>query len=245
VDFTADHLIACYRRGVFPMADARDDERIFLIDPEHRGVLPLDGFHIPRRLARTVRSDLYEVRIDTAFAAVVEACAEARDDRPDTWINHTIQRLYGDLFARGQAHSVECWLDDRLVGGLYGVSLGRAFFGESMFSRARDASKVALVHLVARLIIGGYCLLDTQFITEHLLQFGAIEIDRDDYRGRLGAALGGGAEAAGGAVGAGVAAGGGEAAPSAGGVVTVGDFGRLTTGAGGGAGALQAISQAS
>ena len=261
MDFTADHLIACYRRGVFPMADARDDDRIFLIDPEHRGVLPLDAFHVPRRLARTVRSDVYEVRVDTAFEAVVASCAAAKPNRPDTWINHPIERLYGDLFRRGQAHSVECWKDGRLAGGLYGVSLGRAFFGESMFSRARDASKVALVHLVARLIVGGYVLLDTQFITEHLTQFGAVEIDREDYRGRLGAALGGGAEAAGAGRGAtGVAAGAGgvttgaEAAGAvaagaggaAGSTTGSGDFGRFGAGgAGGGAGALQAISQAS
>jgi leucyl/phenylalanyl-tRNA--protein transferase len=256
VDFTADHLIACYRRGIFPMADARDDDRIFLIDPERRGVLPLDAFRVPRRLARTVRSDRYEIRVDTAFAAVVEACAEPVEGRPETWINHPIQRLYEELHRRGQAHSVECWAGGELVGGVYGVSLGRAFFGESMFSRARDASKVALVHLVARLIAGGYVLLDTQFITEHLAQFGAVEIDRETYRGRLAAALGGGAAAGGGAIGAagvgtagavtpgagdgaGSASGGGDAAGA--GVGAFG-FGAID---GGGAGALQAISQAS
>jgi leucyl/phenylalanyl-tRNA---protein transferase len=243
VDFTADHLIACYRRGVFPMADARGDDRIFLIDPERRGVLPLVGFHVPRRLARTVRSDLYEVKVDTAFAAVVEACAEAQDDRPDTWINRPIQRLYEELHRRGQAHSVECWKDGVLLGGLYGVSLGRAFFGESMFSRARDASKVALVHLVAGLIRNGYQLLDTQFTTDHLTQFGVEEIDRDDYRGRLGAALAGGAVGA--AAGGGAAEGGGVVAVSAGPGSTV-TFGLgFGAAAGGGAGALQAISQAS
>ena len=187
--FTVDDLIACYRRGVFPMADARDDDRTYLIDPEKRGVIPLDAFHLSRRLARTVRGDLYEVRIDTAFAEVVEACAAPRPDRPETWINGPIQSMYAELFARGLAHSVEAWDRGRMVGGLYGVSLGGAFFGESMFSTARDASKVALVHLVARLIMGRYRLLDTQFMTEHLAQFGAREISRAQYRVRLAAAL--------------------------------------------------------
>lgn len=187
--FTVDDLIACYQRGVFPMADAREDENVFLIDPERRGVLPLDGLHIPRRLARTVRSDAFEIRIDSAFGEVVEACAAARPGREDTWINGPIQRLYGELFARGMAHCVECWRDQQLVGGLYGVSLGGAFFGESMFSTQRDASKVALVHLVARLTAGGFRLLDTQFITDHLEQFGTLEISRADYRRRLERAL--------------------------------------------------------
>lgn len=187
--FTVDDLIACYQRGVFPMADAREDENVFLIDPERRGVLPLDGLHIPRRLARTVRSDAFEIRIDSAFGEVVEACAAARPGREDTWINGPIQRLYGELFARGMAHCVECWRDQQLVGGLYGVSLGGAFFGESMFSTQRDASKVALVHLVARLTAGGFRLLDTQFITDHLEQFGTVEIARADYRRRLARAL--------------------------------------------------------
>lgn len=187
--FTVDDLIACYARGVFPMADAREDESLFLIDPERRGVLPLHGLHIPKRLARTVRNGPFEVRIDTAFDAVIENCAASRPGRRETWINHPIQRLYGELFARGLAHSVETWLDEELVGGLYGVSLGGAFFGESMFSTARDASKVALVHLVARLIAGGYQLLDTQFLTEHLAQFGVVEISRADYRRRLAKAL--------------------------------------------------------
>ena len=183
--FTVDDLIACYARGVFPMADARADDSIFLIDPERRGVLPLDGVHVPRRLARTIRANPFEVRIDTAFDAVVEACAESRPGRLETWINNPIQRLYGQLFARGQAHSVECWQGDELVGGLYGVAHGAAFFGESMFSTRRDASKVALIHLVARLVRGDYRLLDTQFITEHLEQFGTTEITRADYRRRL------------------------------------------------------------
>jgi len=187
--FTVEDLIACYRRGVFPMADAREDERIFLIDPDRRGVIPLQGFHVPHRLARRVRSGAFQVRIDTAFDAVIEACAEARPGRMETWINTPIQALYGELFDRGQAHSVECWEGDDLVGGLYGVTLGAAFFGESMFSLARDASKVALTHLVARLIAGRYQLLDTQFLTGHLAQFGAQDIPRAHYRKRLALAL--------------------------------------------------------
>jgi len=187
--FTADDLVACYRRGVFPMAEARDDDRVFLIDPELRGVLPLDAFHVSRRLARTVRSDVFDVRIDTAFEAVIDACAAAAPDRPETWINPPIRALYRDLFGRGLVHTVECWQDEVLIGGLYGVSLGGAFFGESMFSRVRDASKVALVHLVGRLIVGGYTLLDAQFMTEHLAQFGAVEIKRAAYRRALAQAL--------------------------------------------------------
>lgn len=189
-DFGPAELLSCYASGVFPMADARDDDRLFLVDPELRGVIPLDRFHVPARLARTVRRDLYEVRFNTAFAQVVALCAEPRPDHPETWINRPIERLYGELHRLGFAHSVECWRDGALVGGLYGVSLGAAFFGESMFSRARDASKVALVHLVARLIERGFMLLDTQFMTDHLGQFGAEEISRADYRRRLDEALG-------------------------------------------------------
>jgi leucyl/phenylalanyl-tRNA--protein transferase len=187
--FTADDLIACYRRGVFPMAEARDDDRVFLIDPERRGVLPLERFHVPRRLARTVRAARFDIRIDTAFDAVIEACASSAPDRPETWINAPIRHLYRELFGRGLVHTVECWLDERLVGGLYGVALGGAFFGESMFSLVRDASKVALVHLVDRLVVGGYTLLDAQFMTDHLAQFGAIEMARADYRRALAQAL--------------------------------------------------------
>ncbi len=187
--FTIEDLIVCYRRGVFPMADARDDDAVFLVDPDFRGVIPLDRMHVPKRLARTVRADPFEVRIDTAFAAVVAACAEARANRPETWINRPIEAMYGELFLRGLAHSVECWRDGELVGGLYGVALGGAFFGESMFSRATDASKVALVHLAGRLILGGYLLLDTQFMTEHLAQFGGREILRATYRELLAEAL--------------------------------------------------------
>lgn len=190
--FTWRDLVQCYARGVFPMADSRDDPRVFLVDPEQRGVLPLDErFHVPRRLARTLRSEPFQLRIDTAFPAVLEACAAERAYAEDTWINAPIQALYGELFTQGLAHSVECWREGVLVGGLYGVSLGAAFFGESMFSTARDASKAALVHLVARLRFGGYRLLDSQFMTEHLAQFGAEEIGRAEYHRRLAVALDG------------------------------------------------------
>ena len=187
--FTVEDLIDCYRRGVFPMADARGDRRVFLVDPARRGVLPLERFHVPRRLARTVRSDRFQVRIDASFDEVVRQCAAPRPGRPETWINAPIQRLYGELYRRRLAHSVETWFEGRLSGGLYGVALGGVFFGESMFSDERDASKVALAHLVARLIIGGFVLLDTQFITEHLTTFGAEEIARSDYHNRLRIAL--------------------------------------------------------
>jgi leucyl/phenylalanyl-tRNA--protein transferase len=188
-DFGARELLACYARGVFPMADAREDKRVFLIDPERRGVLPLERFHVPRRLARTIRQDRFQVRTDAAFGEVVRLCAAAGPGRLETWINQPIERLYNRLHQLGYAHSVECWADDVLVGGLYGVALQGAFFGESMFSRATDASKVALAHLVARLIAGGFVLLDAQFQTEHLAQFGAEEIPRREYHKRLERAL--------------------------------------------------------
>ena len=188
--FGAEALLACYARGVFPMAEARDDPRVFLVEPDQRGVIPLDAFHIPSRLRRTVRAEPFDIRIDTAFEAVLDGCAAAQGkDRQDTWINGPIRRLYSALFAMGHVHSIECWRDERLVGGLYGVSLGGAFFGESMFSRERDASKVALVHLVARLRTGGWTLLDAQFLTEHLSQFGALETPQAAYLRRLKPAL--------------------------------------------------------
>jgi leucyl/phenylalanyl-tRNA--protein transferase len=193
-ELTIEDLLTWYEQGVFPMADAREDEQVYLIDPEARGIIPLGGFHVPKRLARTVRHDPYQIRVDTAFEQVVALCAAAAPDRPDTWINRPIQRLYKELFMRGHAHSVECWRDGELVGGLYGVAHGAAFFGESMFSRARDASKIALVHLVARLTVGRYLLLDTQFLTEHLSQFGAVDIPRADYKRRLNKALERGAD---------------------------------------------------
>lgn len=188
--FDTTDLLNCYRRGVFPMADSREDMRLFLMDPDIRGVLPLDRFHIPKRLAKTVRQDPFRVTVDTAFNRVIEACAEPHPSRPATWINDAILNLYGSLHRKGFAHSVECWTEDgELVGGLYGVALGGAFFGESMFSRATDASKVALVHLVARLKTGGYQLLDAQFHNPHLEQFGLEEISRDDFRDQLWRAL--------------------------------------------------------
>jgi len=188
-ELTPELLLNLYASGVFPMAEGRDDPRIYVVDPPERGVLPLDGFHIPKRLARTVRQSRFTVRVDTAFAAVLEGCAGGGPDRPDTWINEEIRDLYLALHTRGFAHSVECWRDDVLVGGLYGVRLGAAFFGESMFSRERDASKVALVHLVARLVEGGFTLLDCQFTTDHLESFGVTAIPRRAYRQKLKAAL--------------------------------------------------------
>ena len=188
-DFTLDDLINCYRTGIFPMSDARDDDYLFLVDPPMRGVLPLDDFHVSSRLARTVRQDMYTIRIDTAFTQIIELCAEEAQNRTSTWISHSIQALYQALFARGLAHSVEVWDGETLLGGLYGVSIGGAFFGESMVSRARDVSKIALVHLVARLKAGGFTLLDCQFQTDHLRQFGVIEMPKVEYLEKLAAAI--------------------------------------------------------
>ncbi|HYD65952.1 leucyl/phenylalanyl-tRNA--protein transferase [Azospirillum sp.] len=190
IELNATLLLRAYAAGIFPMAESADSDDLYWFDPEQRGILPLDAFHVPKRLRRTVRRGPFEVRVDSAFRAVIEACAEPTAERPKTWINQDIVRLYSELAGQGCAHSVECWRDGRLVGGLYGVSLGGAFFGESMFSRETDASKVALVHLVARLRAAGYTLLDTQFVTEHLTRFGAVEIPRAEYRRRLAAALG-------------------------------------------------------
>jgi leucyl/phenylalanyl-tRNA---protein transferase len=186
---TADMLLHAYKLGIFPMAASADDPEIFWVDPDWRGILPLDSFHVPRRLRRTLRGEAFEIRCNTAFEAVIRSCAAPTSDRPKTWINEEIVRIYTELFRHGKAHSVETWVKGELVGGLYGVNLGAAFFGESMFSRVRDASKVALVHLVARLYSGGFTLLDTQFVTEHLQTFGAIEIPRKEYQTRLAAAL--------------------------------------------------------
>jgi len=189
IDVTPDLLLRAYRAGLFPMAETRHGSRLYWLDPELRGVLPLDGFHLSKRLLRTTLSHQYEVTSDTAFAAVVANCAAAAPGRQDTWINADIERLFGALHRLGHAHSIESRLDGVLVGGLYGVSVGGVFFGESMFSTARDASKVALVHLVARMRMGGYTLLDTQFVTSHLAQFGADEIPREDYKAKLAAAV--------------------------------------------------------
>jgi leucyl/phenylalanyl-tRNA--protein transferase len=186
---TPDLLLRAYAIGIFPMAEGRDHAELHWIDPEVRGVLPLDRFHLPRKLRRRVRRGDFDVRCDTAFDQVIRQCAEAADNRPDTWINPAIEKLYNELHQAGFAHSVECWIGDRLAGGLYGVALGAAFFGESMFSRETDASKVALAHLVLRLRKGGFRLLDTQFATPHLAHFGVVEIPRDEYRAQLGQAL--------------------------------------------------------
>jgi len=184
-------LLRAYAVGLFPMAERRDDQTLYWIDPEKRGILPLEDFHIPRRLRRTVRRGTFEVRCDSAFEQVIRACAEPGPNRDETWINDEIIELYTELFKMGRAHSVECWRDRNLVGGLYGVALGGAFFGESMFSYERDASKVALVHLVLRLRKGGFKLLDTQFVTKHLYQFGVVEVPRGGYRQLLASALDG------------------------------------------------------
>lgn len=189
VEITPDLVIRAYRAGLFPMAESRGADRLYWLDPELRGVLPITGFHLPKRLRRTVLSGRFQVTADADFAAALAGCAAPAPGRGDTWINPEIEHLFGTLHALGVAHSIECWEGGALVGGLYGVALGGAFFGESMFSRARDASKVALVHLVARLAIGGFTLLDTQFLTAHLAQFGATEIPRADYKARLAAAL--------------------------------------------------------
>lgn len=184
-ELTAETLVMAYAAGVFPMAEARDDPEVFWVDPRERGVLPLDGFRLSRSLARTIRRGRYAVTLDRAFDAVVAGCA----DRDETWINAPLRALYADLHAGGVAHSVEVWEDGRLVGGVFGLALGRAWFGESMFSRARDASKVALAYLVAMLRRDGFALFDTQFLTDHLASLGAVEIPRRDYRVRLALAL--------------------------------------------------------
>ncbi|SRR5579862_180902 len=187
---TPDILLRAYAEGIFPMAERREDTELFWVSPDRRGILPLDAFHVPRRLARTVRSDRFKVTSDLAFVDVMKACAEPGPGREQSWINAEILRLYTALHASGHAHSIESWRDGRLVGGLYGVKLGAAFFGESMFSRETDASKVALVHLAARLIAGGFELLDTQFLTAHLARFGTVEITRREYLAQLKRAIG-------------------------------------------------------
>ena len=182
IHITPEILLKAYAAGIFPMAEDADDPSLFWVEPRERGVIPLDGFRVAKRLARTVRSDRFEIRVDRDFDAVIAHCATSGEGRDRTWINARIRRLYGELFDLGHCHTVEAYRDGRLVGGLYGVRLGAAFFGESMFHRERDASKVALVHLVARLKRGGYVLLDTQFVTEHLARFGAVEVPRRVYK---------------------------------------------------------------
>lgn len=186
---TPEILLRAYSIGLFPMAEAADDPEIFWVDPEMRGILPLDAFHVSKSLQKTVRRKPFDIRFDTDFEGVIALCAQPADDRPSTWINETIRKLYRELHRMGHAHSVEAYDGDELVGGLYGVSLGAAFFGESMFSRRTDASKICLVHLVERMKAKGFVLLDTQFTTEHLKTFGAIDLPKDDYLKLLHAAV--------------------------------------------------------
>ncbi|MHA1113325.1 MAG: leucyl/phenylalanyl-tRNA--protein transferase [Alphaproteobacteria bacterium] len=188
-DVTPELVIEAYRRGLFPMAESRDADTLYWFDPERRGILPLDAFHVSRGLCRRIRGAPFVIRVNRAFAEVMRGCADPASGRRETWINDEILDLYGALHEAGLAHSVECWEGETLVGGIYGVALGAAFFGESMFGRRPDASKIALVHLAARLRVGGFRLFDVQYVTDHLRRFGAIEIDRDDYRARLAAAL--------------------------------------------------------
>ena len=185
---TPELMLRAYATGIFPMAESRDDANIFWVDPQVRGVMPLNSFHVPRRLKKTIRGG-FDIRLDTAFADVLRLCGEEGNVRPETWINGTIENAVLGLFEMGFAHSIETWKDGKLVGGLYGIALGGAFFGESMFSRHRDASKVALVHLGGRLRRGGFTLLDVQFLTDHLRQFGAVEVPARTYLKDLNAAL--------------------------------------------------------
>jgi leucyl/phenylalanyl-tRNA--protein transferase len=189
IEITPQVLLKAYSCGIFPMAESADDPALYWIEPQHRGILPLHAVHVPKRLARTVRQGTLRVSVDTDYEGVIEGCAAERAGRRSTWINGRIRALYRDLFRLGHCHTVEVWDGERLVGGLYGVALGGVFFGESMFSYVRDASKIALVHLAGRLIGGGFTLLDTQFVTDHLRQFGTIEIDRDDFHRHLDVAL--------------------------------------------------------
>lgn len=212
-------LLRAYAMGIFPMADSRDDPDIFWVEPKKRAILPLDGLHLSRSLRKTIRADRFQVTANRDFPAVLRACGEATEDRPESWINRPIEEASLSLHRMGYAHSVECWLDDRLVGGLYGICLGRAFFGESMFSRETDASKVALAWLVARLKAGGFELLDCQFMTDHLRSLGAVEISQARYLSLLeGALAGAGAAAV-------AAAGGGASLASA--LPVAGDFSAL------------------
>lgn len=189
IEITPQVLLKAYACGIFPMAESADDPALYWIEPQQRGILQLDSVHVPRRLARTIRQGVFDIRIDSDFEGVIEGCAASRAGRRTTWINRKIRALYRDLFDAGYCHTIESWRDGRLVGGLYGVALNGAFFGESMFSTERDASKVALVFLCARLLHGGFTLLDTQFVTEHLKQFGTVEIDRSEFHTLLEKAL--------------------------------------------------------
>lgn len=191
---TPEVLLKAYACGIFPMAESATDSALYWVEPEQRGIIPLNTFHVPKRLQRTIKSEIFDIRIDSDFQAVIDGCAAPAPGRRKTWINDRIRDLYTQLFELGYCHTVEAWIDDELVGGLYGVRLGRAFFGESMFHTERDASKVALVYLVARLKRGGFTLLDTQFVTDHLRTFGAHEVDRRQYHQLLEGALSGVAE---------------------------------------------------
>jgi leucyl/phenylalanyl-tRNA--protein transferase len=252
-----EELLLAYRLGIFPMAESRTSKDVLWVRPHERGILPLDKFHVPRRLARVVRSDRFQVTADSAFEEVIRACAEAQPDRPETWINDAIIDVFVSLYARGFAHSIETWQEGRLVGGLYGLSVGAAFFAESKFSRVKDASKVALVHAAARLKAGGYTLLDAQFPNPHLDQFGAATVTEERFQhmlaqalartgdfygwGRAGAAVGGEAalEGATAARGAAVGAGPGAGLPAGGAAPAV------TEAAGGTSSALQVITHTS
>jgi leucyl/phenylalanyl-tRNA--protein transferase len=186
---TPELLVRAYAAGIFPMAESGDDPTVYWVDPPVRGIVPIERFHVPRRLARTVRGEPFGIRCDRAFAEVMRGCAESTESRPETWINDEIRDAYTKLHGLGLAHSVECWRGDDLVGGCYGVALGGVFFGESMFSRATDASKVALVQLAVRLVHGGFRLMDVQFVTPHLRQFGAVEVPSRRYLQLLADAL--------------------------------------------------------
>lgn len=259
IEITPQVLLKAYACGIFPMAESAEDNALYWIEPERRGILPLDRVHIPKRLARTIRRGGFEVRVDKNFEAVIEGCAAPRSGRRSTWINGRIRGLYRELFALGHCHTVEVWQEGELTGGLYGVHLGRAFFGESMFSRARDASKIALVYLIARLKYGGFTLLDTQFVTGHLARFGAIEVSREEFQRFLEDALGGGRVAHGSGAGASAAAGGvsGAVASAAAGGASGAGASAASAGASGGAafsllpeavdaeGVLQLVSQTS
>ena len=189
IELTPELILRAYQAGIFPMAEDAEAEDLFWVSPQRRGILPLDAFHVPNKLRKVLRNHPSRIRIDTDWDAVIEGCATAGTDRDTTWINPTIRRLYGQLFERGVCHTVEVWDGRRLIGGLYGLSIGAAFFGESMFHRVTDASKIALAHLIDRLYAGGYRLLDTQVVTEHLMRFGGIEISREEYELRLADAL--------------------------------------------------------
>jgi leucyl/phenylalanyl-tRNA--protein transferase len=189
IEITPQVLLKAYTCGIFPMAESADDPALYWIEPQHRGILPLDGVHVPRRLARTLRTTEFKVKVDANIDGVIEGCAASRPGRRSTWINERIRGLYRDLFDLGHCHTVEVWEGNKLVGGLYGVALNGAFFGESMFSYTRDASKIALVHLAARLAHGGFKLLDTQFVTDHLRQFGTVELNREEFHRLLETAL--------------------------------------------------------